>query len=225
MKLHKKSLTGFLAAALALTMAVGTLAFFTDRLDAKATAKAGTLKLAVTTPTVSKTTQLKPSDGVAIAYTLTNNGNKSADIKETLVLSSSVAMTTSAPEFELYDAADVTIDTNGIATVKTGKLPLATRTVSSDGKKITYDLSQFTLNGTGTDAEVETDVTSNSKARSLVLVFKADSANKFQNCTVTLDYLAQGKQHRNTGDDTWTTLKNDSITFGGAATSVVPKAS
>jgi len=221
MKKCKKGLALVLAIATVLTLCVGSLAYFTDRISGTVNAKAGTLELSLSEFQLSQTANLKPGAGVTIDFTLTNIGNKSADIQETLVLTSSKAMSATT-EFEIYAAADVTI-TNGVATVKNGATPLQVRSVSADGTQITYAIPEFVLNGTGTGAETEDGVTSNAKTSAYVLVFRGTAGNDFQNVTVTLDYMAQAKQHRNTNDTTWAVLKTQSVTFGNNATTVVPE--
>ena len=215
---HKRTISLVLAIASILCFAVGSLAFFTDRIESGATAKAGSLDLVLSSITKSTTAdyKLKPGDGVKIDFTLSNQGNKSADVREILVLSSpDIAMTAASPEFELYKASDVTLSGN-LATVKSGASPVAVRALASDNKKITYTIGEFILNGTGTGAETETGAVGTAKASSYVMVFKSTAGNTFANKTVTLYYEAQAKQHRNTGPDTWATVQSETINFAGA---------
>lgn len=228
MKKPKKLMALVLAIATVVALSVGTLAFFTDRIQAQATATAGTLKLALTDITTGANKDgMKPGTGCTVNFTLTNNGNKSADVKEVLVLKSDTAMSAGdATEFDLYLASDVILDTaTGKYTVKDGKSPVATRVVT-DSNTITYTIDEFVLNGTGTGEGVETEpgVTSNAKASAYVLVFKSTAGNSFQNAGVTLHYLAQAKQHRNTNGDTWATIMNQPLTFAGNNIQVVPAA-
>lgn len=223
MRKPKKLVALVLALATVAALAVGTFAFFTDRIQAQATATAGTLELALTDITTSNSTKMKPGSGSTVKFTLSNLGNKSADVREVLVLSSPVAMTAGAEEFDLYLASDVTLTDDGKVTVKDGKSPVAARAVSTDRKSITYTIPQFILNGTGDDHENEPDAVGTSKSSAYVLVFKNTAGNTFQNVSVTLDYLAQAKQHRNTNDATWTDLMSETITFAGNSTSAVPE--
>lgn len=224
MKKPKKIMALVLALATVAALAVGTFAFFTDRIQAQAKATAGTLELALTDIATGSSTKMRPGNGCTVDFTLSNLGNKSADVKEVLVLRSPVAMTAGAEEFDLYLASDVTLAADGKVTVKAGKSPVAARAVSTDRMSITYTIDQFTLNGTGTAAETESGVTSNAKTSAYVLVFKNTAGNSFQNITVTLDYMAQAKQHRNTNSDTWTTLMTKTIEFAGNNSySVVPE--
>lgn len=226
MKKPKKIMALVLAIATVAALAVGTLAFFTDRIQAQAKATAGTLELALTDIATGSNTKMRPGNGCTVDFTLSNNGNKSADIKEVLILRSPVAMTAGAEEFDLYLASDVTLTADGKATIKAGAQPLAARTVSPDKKSITYAIPEFILNGTGDDAENEPGVTSSAKESKYVLVFKNTADNTFQNISVTLDYMAQAKQHRNTNGDTWATVLTDTIVDASSAfngQSVVPE--
>lgn len=224
MKKPKKIMALVLAIATVAALAVGTFAFFTDRIQAQATATAGTLELALTDIATGSSTKMRPGNGCTVDFTLSNLGNKSADVKEVLVLRSPVAMTAGAEEFDLYLASDVTLAADGKVTVKAGKSPVAARAVSTDRMSITYTIPEFILNGTGGDeAETEPNVTSNAKSSAYVLVFKGTADNAFQGITVTLDYMAQAKQHRNTDSNTWTTVMSETITFAGNSTSAVPE--
>lgn len=225
MKKPKKILALVLALATVAALAVGTFAFFTDRIQAQATATAGTLKLALTDiATGTNPDSMKPGTGCTVNFTLSNTGNKSADVKEVLVLQSDVAMTSGKEEFDLYKASDVTLSADGKYTLKTGAQPVADRQVADNGKSITYTIPEFILNGSGKDAETESGAVGVSKASAYVLVFKSTAGNSFQDTGVTLHYLAQAKQHRNTNSDTWTTVMDQPLTFAGNNIKVVPAA-
>lgn len=208
-----------LAVMCALALVIGSLAFFTDRITANTVAQAGTLDLTLTTPRVSKTENFKPGEGITIDFTLSNLGKKSADVRELLVLTSTKAMTGSENvlcEFELYNAADVTL-TDGVAAIRDGAKPVAARSVSQDGLQITYTIPEFVLNGTGgAEAEIEPEANGKySKASAYVLVFAPGSGNTYQNVTLTLDYEAQAKQHRNTDSTMWATVMTETVNFAG----------
>lgn len=223
MKKPKKIMALVLAIATVAALAVGTLAYFTDRIQANATATAGTMELALTNITTGANTKMKPGVGCTVDFTLSNKGNKSADVKEVLVLRSPVAMTAGKEEFDLYKASDVTLATDGKYTIKSGAQPLAVRSVSADKKSITYAIPEFILNGTGSAPETETGAAGTSKASAYVLVFKTTANNDFQDKTVTLDYIAQAKQHRNTDSATWSTVMTETINFAGNSTKAVPE--
>lgn len=61
MKKPKKIMALVLAIATVAALAVGTFAFFTDRIQAQATATAGTLELALTDIATGDNTKMKPA--------------------------------------------------------------------------------------------------------------------------------------------------------------------
>lgn len=213
---------GSLAGMMALT---GSLAYFTDRVETDASATAGTVDLVLASDW-QDIANFNPGDKADLDYEISNDGNKSVDVRERIVVKSSVAMNTAdQAEFEVYKAADVEQNANGAYVPKDGAEPVTTdanRIVSADDTSITYEIAQYTLNGTGANAEEEDGITATSHASDYVLVFKGDSSNAFQGANVTVDLVAEAKQHRNTGDDTWDLISTDSITAGGAAINVVP---
>lgn len=237
MKKYKKRLTA-LFLALAVVCAMGmSLAYFTDHEKATATATAGTLDLTLTESwahdnTSSTDDDAKPGDIYDLSYTLKNDGNKSADVRETFVITSDVQLAAGSPaEFEIYAASDVKKDGNGFYVPISGAQPLSVRTTGSypgtDGKTyytITYKVPEFILNGTGDNAETETGALGTQKVGSYVILFAKNASNAFQGVNVTIDYLAEAKQHRNTDPTIWTTVASESITLGGGSVSVVPAA-
>lgn len=214
---------GSLAGIMALT---GAFAYFTDRVDTSVSATAGTVDLSLEA-NWADVANFNPGDKADIGYVISNDGNKSVDVRERIVIKSSVAMDASdQAEFEIYKASDVTQNANGAYVPNSGAEPItigADRGVSADNTSIVYQLDQYTLNGTGANAEEESGITDISKASDYVLVFKDTSGNAFQGANVTVDLVAEAKQHRNTGDDTWTTISTESVTVGGAAMDVVPE--
>lgn len=214
---------GSLAGLLALT---GSFAYFTDRVEDKAVATAGVVDLALESDW-QDVLNFNPGDQLDLGYEIHNEGNKSVDVRERIVVKSSVAMDPSdQAEFEVYRAADVEQADNGSYVPKQGAEPVATgedRIVSDDNTSITYEISQYTLNGTGANAEVEDGINETSKASDYVLVFKGESANQFMAAETTVDLVAEAKQHRNTDDDTWAAISTESVTVGGAAMNVVPE--
>ena len=222
MNRHKKRITLALAAVTVLALLIGSFAFFTDRIDSSIQAEAGTLDLQLSTITAAKTSDFKPGEGIAIDFTLSNAGNKSADVLETIVLTSSIAMSDTT-EFDLYNATDVTLDSKGkVTAIKSGAQPLTVRSVSADKKQITYAIPEFILNGTGEAAEIETGALGTAKASAYVLVFRTHAGNEFQDTTISLNYEAQAKQHRNTNADTWQVVKTEDINFAGNPIKGVP---
>lgn len=217
------------AAATALAGAVilgSSIAYFTDREAASTSATAGTVDITLT-ESWENVPNFNPGDKSNLSYNISNSGNKSVDVRETIVVKSSVAMdTASQAEFEIYRASNVEQAANGSYVPKSGAQPITSggdRVVSQDGKTIKYLLDEYTLNGTGANAETESGITATNKDSDYVLVFKGSSQNKFQGAEVTVDLLAEAKQHRNTDSDTWVTVATEDVTLGGQAVQAVPE--
>ena len=226
---NRKRMSAVMAIAAAAVLTTGSLAYFTDRATGTATATAGTLKLQLTESWATDNTDIAgaliPGRKLDLDYTLANTGNKSADIKETIVITSPVQMSGEQAEFELYAANDVEQDAvTGAWKPKSGCSPVATRTLASDGLTVTYEIPQYILNGTGAGAETEDGAVGTEKSGDYVIIFRDTAANTFQGQTITVDYMAQAKQHRNTGDDTWTTVQSESVSFAGDNVNAVPEA-
>ena len=224
----RKRISLMLAVLTLVAIAVGTMAFFTDRIDARVDATAGTLDLTLSAITAADSANLIPGYGSAITYTLGNTGSKSADVLETMVLNVGIELDATTPEFKLYPTTAVTFvnGTNKIKSVVSAEeIPFA---LSADKKSITFDLTKdkaatVILSGVNSvgkeDAEIEYDGNSNAypaaKSGSYVLVFGANADNTFQDLDLTMYYMAQAKQHRNTDDNTWSTLQSE-IDFAGS---------
>ena len=237
-KVNKKKIASIaLATTMISTLMIGSFAYFTDRADTRASATAGTVNIELNADTLANAMKdndgkdiFNPGDMREINYELSNKGNKSIDVRETIILTSSVAMDKEAAqaEYEIYKAEDVKlIEGKGYFPVD-GSTPLSVRSISDDGTQITYTVDEYVLNGYDKDGddtkrEIENGVTTTNNSGAYVLVFKSAAGNEFQNSTVTLDILAEAKQHRNTANVDWTELASESISFGGADTNVVPE--
>lgn len=222
----KKIVAGTAAALSGAMLLAGSLAYFTDRVSTEATATAGTVDLALTEDW-QDIENFNPGDIQNLDYSISNLGNKSIDVREKLVVTSSVAMTDGdQAEFEIYNKADVTQQANGSYVPNEGAQPVATdadRVFSDDGKTVVYSLAEYVLNGTGTGAETEDGISATEKEKEYVLVFKGASQNAFQGAEVSVELLAEAKQHRNTNADDWATVATEEMTLGGASTNVVPE--
>ena len=221
---NKVKTAGATALAGALILA-GSMAYFTDHETAKATATAGTVDLTLT-EAWADVSNFNPGDQADFSYTISNDGNKSIDVRETIVLTSSVAMDAATQaEFELYRADDVEQQSDGSYVPKYGAQPITTgedRIVSDDNKTIKYVIDDYVLNGTGDNAETEDGIDATSKDSEYVLVFRNDSGNAFQGAELSVDLLAEAKQHRNTDGDTWSTVATEEVTMGSEVVSAVP---
>ena len=227
MKNNKKM--GAIAGMTALVLIAGaSFAYFTDRADTSASGTAGTVAIDLVSDI-----NLLNEDGMDIlnpgdlrdgSFSVENKGNKSIDVRTTVVLTSSVPMDTAADqaEYELYLKDDVELVEGKGYAPKADAQPLEVRSMSDDGTQITYNIPDYILNGNEDFDERETEdgITTDIHDYDFVLVFKGDSANKFQDSTVTIDVLAEAKQHRNTGAG-WEIVAQETVTFGGAEVDAV----
>ena len=216
------------AAATALTgalLATGSLAYFTDRVETDASATAGTVDIALSS-NWQDVANFNPGDIADLSYEISSVGNKSIDVREKFVITSDTVLTDAAQsEFEIYARADVTQDSNGAYLPNPGAEPISIgedRIVGQNGKTITYVLDEYTLNGSGENAEVEDGISATEKESEFVLVFNKDAVNDYQGAEVSVNYLAEAKQHRNTGADTWAEIANESVSLGGETADAVP---
>ena len=228
---NKKNLATIVMVGLcAVTLAVGTLALFTDHYKAEVSVTAGSVDLDLTenwqgdNSTVGA--NFKPGTGLILDYTLENGGNLAARVKETFVISSDAALNTSTPEFALYNADDVDVAADGTVSIDAEAQPIAftpgSYTVDSTSwSKLTFDLGKSVLNG----SVEEVGNYAQSKNGNYVLVFSNEVSNDFQGANVKIEYLAQGIQYTNTGDSTWDEAEvvSSKIGFGGENISVVPE--
>lgn len=235
MRINKRRLALLLLVVAVICAMSCVLAYFTDYETATVSATAGTLDIALSESwdaSNANRENAKPGDIYNLDYTVTNNGNKSADIRETYVIRSTIAMNAAAPEFQIYAAGDVEKAADGTYGPKAGKTPIVTGVLSNGNKTITFSLTEFSVNGTGTAAETGDasrsgngfTISNNKMTGDYVILFSRAASNAFQGAEVTIDYLAEAKQHRNTDNTVWNTVASETITFAGSSVKAVPAA-
>ena len=221
----KKAKTAATVALTGALLATGSLAYFTDRVETSASATAGTVDIALSS-NWQDVENFNPGDIADLSFGISSVGNKSIDVREKFVITSDTALTEDAQsEFEIYARADVSQDANGAYQPNPGAEPIAIgedRIVGQDGKTITYVLDEYTLNGSGEYAEVEDGISATEKESEYVLVFNKNASNDYQGAEVSVDFLAEAKQHRNTGSDTWAEIANENVSLGGETVNAVP---
>jgi len=220
----KKRLTLVMAVVCCMAMLVGSLAWFTDRADASAGATAGNINLVwedtsdadtygtddqdntkdavwgtTAAPGAIASDIINPGDVFDMGYKLTNTGSKSIDVKQQLIVTSSVAMTASAEEYQLK-----------VGDTGNGEYLVLTPSVSADKKTITYELPEIVLTGTA-EADTAAGGIEGEKAidgatgidYDFYLEFARAAKNVFMDSTVSVDLDIQAKQHRNTTESDW----------------------
>ena len=198
----KKKVSILMAGASMCMLLVGTFAYFTDQAETSAKATAGNINLTWQDATTNLSSAqedttwkdgfdadgvMNPGDSYDLSYTVANTGSKSIDVKQQLVLTSTVALTENAEEYTLT----ITGGNDETAVVPTK---------SEDGKTLTYDLTDIVLDGS---VETETGSEGTTTDYTVKLDFDLAAKNAFMDSEVTLEYQAYAKQHRNAPDAQW----------------------
>lgn len=241
----KRKITSILLLiAMILTLIVGSLAYFTDRATTDATATAGTVainlddeidfdNISEAYASTNSVDFFSPADIRTVKYTVKNVGNKSIDVKETLVLSVydkngdplNVSDTVQS-ELDIFDIEDIEgTEENGFFAIE-GKTPITVKTVADN--VITYNREVYTLNGNEEFGdmfrEIEDDITTDKRLSDMCLLFYHETGNDFQECVVKLDLIVEAKQHRNTSAIEWAELQTETVVLSnGASQDVVDK--
>lgn len=231
MKNKKVLRTVAIVGAVALLLG-SSLAYFTDRASTTATGKAGTVAISLDSDVNLKDADgkdiLNPGDQRDASFGITNEGNKSIDVRETIVLrafdkdgnpKALVADANGQHEYELYKADDVELVEGRGYQPKAGKTPLAVADATQAAQGIlTYKPADYVLNGNedfgDENREIETGVNTDSHDGAYVLVMRGSSDNSWQASKVQLDVLAEAKQHRNTSAG-WSVVSQETYGFAG----------
>lgn len=220
-KIRKRIAVAAVAGAVVLTMSA-SLAYFTDRAATSADGTAGTVAITLDDADLQASAALDgnqagslkimdPGDKFDVSFGVHNEGNKSVDIRETIVLSAydkdgnAIALTDSVNEasgqaqFDIYRASDVEPNVpSGVSVAadaaektaqgekygwkpKAGAKPVAVRSHTAGSNQITYRL------GDDGDAEITLDGNSSAAIRE-----SGDAATDFQNTYATLNNAKDG---------------------------------
>ena len=224
-----------LCALLAIIMLFGaSFAYFSDYATSQANGTAGTVALSMDSNINLLDAEgrdiLNPGDMRDGSFEVTNEGNKSVDVRTTIVLTAQdyagnpVTFTgdaTTQSEYDLYLRDDVEYVEGRGYMPKEGAQPLQVKSIDQD--TITYILPEYSLNGNSDNYdEVETidGVNEFSHVNDFVFVFKGESGNEWQDSSVQLDVLVEAKQHENTQAG-WDIIAKETITSGAINQEVV----
>lgn len=215
----RKRISLAMVLCLALSLVVGSFAFFTDRYSTDATATAGNIDLVWEDVSVNEYKAaagdgvignneycqddvwdnqslvtaghiINPGDAFDMSYKLSNPGSKSMDVRQRIVLVSSEELTSlEAAEYHLTITGG-----NDTAAVE-GEL-------QEDGKTIIYDLADIILNGsdetTEENAVAGNEVKDDNVTYTVRFDFEKEAKNAFMDSKVDMFLYAAAKQHRNT---------------------------
>lgn len=219
--------------AVALTV-IGSMAYFTDYATTQANGTAGTVALSMDSDINLLNAEgkdiLNPGDMRDGSFTVTNEGNKSIDVRSTIALTAKdhegnainfTGSATEQSEYDLYLTSDVELVEGEGYKPKAGAQPLQVKSI--EGNVITYVLPEYSLNGNSDKhAEVETidGVTEFSHDNDFVFVFKGAAGNEWQDSTVNIDIIVEAKQHENTSAG-WDIIAQESKQLGSIEKDVV----
>ena len=234
----KRAISFMLVMAMLMTLLVGTTAWFTDRVSTSASGTAGTVTINLDDSGINLKDSagkdiLNPGDMRNVSYVVSNTGNKSVDIKETIYLSAydklgqALNLSDTQSEFEIYNASDVSFVDNRGYLPNDGAEPLQVKSLSEN--VITYEIPVYALNGStnfdDSNREIEDDITTDKHSSDYVLVFKNLAGNAFQGAVLKLDLMVEAKQHRNTENVLWTEVATKThVLSNGNTVYIVPGA-
>ena len=203
-----------------------TLAYFTDHVTTTKHGTAGTVSIQLNNMVDMLDEEgydiLGPGDMRSAKLELVNMGNKSIDVRTTLAitvksenydLAFSGDVNTQS-EYDLYHKDDVKFVEGYGYMPKEGAVPIQVKTVSDN--VIYYEIPEYSLNGNSAKySEVETvnGVGNYSYIYDYVLIFKHDTGNEWQDSVISMDIVAEAKQHENTGAG-WEIIAKETVKQG-----------
>lgn len=218
MKNKKKVISIVLVAVMICSTIVGTIAYFTDRVKVSKEATIGELDITLDSNNLNLLNEdgldlFNPTEARDLDYSITNEGNKSADIKQTVVISlydedgNPVDFTRNQPELLIYDSSSVELIAGEGWFPKDNNQPISEYLV--DDNVIYFNLEPQILDGNHNIPEYEKDAVSDTYDSNYVLVFDPYADNEFADCIIKLDLIVEAKQHRNTDeyDGDWDKLQ------------------
>lgn len=210
----------------------GTFAYFTDYETIQTIGTAGTVAVELNN-TINLFDEdgydiLGPGDMRVASFELVNMGNKSIDVRTTVALtidSEYYDLTFSGDsavqsEYDLYLKDDVTFVEGHGYVPKEGATPIPTKSIN--GNVIYYEIPEYSLNGNSEIYDKVETVNGTGSFKYIydyVLIFKSDTSEEWQDSVITIDILAEAKQHENTGAG-WDIVAKENVTQGSITKSV-----
>ena len=233
-KISRKT-KSIVAIILAAIMILGmSFAYFTDYATTSTSGTAGTVAVSLDSDMNLLDADghdiLNPGDMRDAGFTVTNMGNKSIDVRTTIVLTtqsnSGQSLTFSGAadtqsEYDLYLRSDVEEIPGEGWKPKADAVPLQVKAIDAD--TITYQPAIYSLNGNSdryTEVETIDGINAFSQTNDYVLIFKGESGNEWQNSIVSIDVLVEAKQHENTSAG-WDIVAQENVATGAINQSAV----
>lgn len=207
-----KKFAAVLAAGSVALAGMGTMAWFTDNAQGDVTATIADNPIDIVPNDADKNGEsdktitaawaevippnYNPGDSFKLPLQLYNNGTDAVDLRETIVIKSTVAMTADEYQFMLKKAVAATpVDTDNMAyDTEDDGTDIGTGVVSDGGK--TYTITAYS------DLAAKTEV-----VKDYSLIFDKNAGNDFQGAIASIDYTVEAKMS-NGGDESlgWTEI-------------------
>ena len=175
-----------------------------------------------------------------LSFKIDNLGNKSAIYRTVIEVSAIKSNSTPFTTEELMaiilsekqDVSTITTQ-NNITSTDIDKYNTVNRLDATgyDNNKLVYIIGGITengmtyvLNGTGEDAETEINVTTSSTVQTFDVGLDKDLASDaFEGATITFNVIVQAMQYRNTGDEEWNNIFEQTYTINGTPETTNPE--
>jgi len=203
-----------------------SLAFFSDLVIRTLTAVAGTLDIDITTPTsitryhmfgeeeqyyTGTSIVLNPGDIVEVVYGISNDGNKSAWIRDIITIDIGENylgdQPTTSGVFRLYS---LDVSREDIRNPEVITTPLAISTI--DGLEHITEVE--IINGTGIAAETEYGGLDGERFIEFQVYFVSTALEEYQGINLTFRFTTQVMQYRNNMNPEWANVVDDEFVLG-----------
>mgnify|MGYP003288756875 CR=1 FL=1 len=230
-----KNKASIVSVIVAIALVLGaSMAYFTDYATTSTNGTAGTVAIDLASNINFLNDEgldiLNPGDMRDAGFDVTNMGNKSIDVRETIALTAFdrdgqpmdfTGDAATQSEFDLYLRDDVSFVEGYGYQPNADAQPLQVKSI--DGNVITYVTPEYSLNGNSDEYdEVETveGVDSFVKENDYVLVFKGEAGNAWQASSIVMDVIVEAKQHENTASG-WGIVAQEQVSHGSITKDVV----
>lgn len=211
--LNKKTKISFSIAALSALIIVGSsFALFSDRTELSTSGKVGTVSVNVSEVDMENASNINPGDNDNVSnlekttphditFTVSNEGSKSIRTRHTFV----------------YNLSSVgkTLDPSVISILDSNGNELQGKELITDGNNnitaIKYTILSDVLSGVGTGAEIETGSDSTA-SYTYKLKMSKNAKNEYQGADIKMDVFVDAMQYRNTDNNDWVNIAQDTIT-------------
>lgn len=235
---NRKTLLAVLLLLIAFAIIIGSIfAFFSDYVSSTVSGTGGTLDLTIDDENGNDTTTIKvngntilgksipnlnPGDIVEISYSVTNEGNKSAYLRNLVSLGIGTnhagAQPSTSGMFKLYQSTtsnpiSLSDIRNNTTAAQNGLLTSSTITGFSYTESSPYSIINGGSSVIGKD-EVETSGINGPVAVSYILYFDPSAGNEYQEVSLNYIIKTEALQYRNNTSPNWTQVTSSTFKLG-----------